>query len=400
MTAPIFVIHGIGNRDAAGFGTTVEDLVKAVGGGLAAHPVFWGDLGARYDRIADTVPDRRRTAQTRDAAAAAEADDPGAALARFLLGDRAAAEIRDDVVPEPVLDAVTVALAKADGDEIRDEDPAEVAAVQDAVTEHWPDTSWLPLIDDEELLRAVGAAVAGPLAEGAETSDAGEELRDGEELRALDLSGFVRRRLHELDRVVGAAFGAAGGRLNSAFRTSFLPGITRGVGDILVYQRHRAEIQDRVRHVIAEVDPALGRSAEHPVDVLAHSLGGVIAVDLATAKESPLWIRRLVTFGSQSPFFHVCDPRGGVLTEYAGTPVPLPASIGAWTNLWEPLDPVAFVAARVFRLADGSEPIDIEVPHLASSGLWTHTDYWKLKFVADAIGHALGLPVPTAGHGG
>lgn len=385
MSPPVFVIHGIGNRDAAGFDTTVEALCRAVGGGVAAHPVFWGDLGARYDRIADTVPGRRRAVETRDGGP--DADDADAALARFLLGDRAAAEIRDDLVPDPVLDAVSAALATGGGDEIRDGEPA-VAAVQEAVTEHWSDTRWLPLIDDAELLRAVGAAVAGPLAEDVASATVGEELRDGEELRGLDLGGFVRRRLHELDRVVGAAFGAAGGRLNTAFRTAFLPGMTRAVGDILVYQRHRQEIQERVRTVIAEVNPDLGRTPGRPVDVLAHSLGGVITVDLATGTE-PLWIRQLVTFGSQSPFFHVCDPRGGALTEYSGTPVPLPASIGAWTNLWEPLDPVAFVAARVFRLADGSAPLDIEVPHLASSGLWTHTDYWKLRFVADAIATAL-----------
>ena len=363
---------------------------RAGGPGRAGHPIFWGDLGAHYDRIVDTVPGRRRTVETRDAGP--DADDPDAALARFLLGDRAAAEIRDDVVPEPVLDAVSVALTTGDGDEIRDDDPAETAAVQEALAEHWSDTRWLPLVDDEELLRAVGAAVAGPLAEDTASAYAGEELRDGAELRRPDLGGFVRRRLQELDRVVGAAFGAAGGRLNTAFRTGFLPGITRAVGDVLVYQRHREEIQERVRAAIADVDPDLGRSPERHVDVLAHSLGGVITVDLATTKENPLWIRRLVTFGSQSPFFHVCDPRGGVLTEYTGTPVPLPASVGAWTNLWEPLDPVAFIAARVFRLADGSAPIDIEVPHLASSGLWTHTDYWKLRFVADAIATALGLP--------
>jgi hypothetical protein len=96
-----------------------------------------------------------------------------------------------------------------------------------------------------------------------------------------------------------------------------------------------------------------------------------------------------VTFGSQPSFFHVCDPRGGKLTPYAGEPVSLPASLGAWTNLWEPLDLVAFIAARVFRLHDGSKPNDIEVPHLASSGLWTHSSYWTIDFVIQAIRKAI-----------
>ena len=170
-----------------------------------------------------------------------------------------------------------------------------------------------------------------------------------------------------------------------------LPGVTQYVGDILVYQRHRAQIHDRVRQIIAEVDPELGRSPERPVDVLAHSLGGVIAVDMATATaDEPLWIRHLITFGSQSAFFHICDPRGGSLKPFDGAgKVRLPASLGGWTNLWEPLDMLAFLAASVFELHDGSAPTDRHVPHLASSGLWSHSAYWQLPSAGDAIAAAM-----------
>lgn len=118
--------------------------------------------------------------------------------------------------------------------------------------------------------------------------------------------------------------------------------------------------------------------------VIGHSLGGVIAVDMATAND-PLWTESLVTFGSQSPLFHVCDPRGGQLRPYEdGARVALPASLGAWTNLWEPLDVLAFIAAKMFRMHDGSAPVDVPVAHLASSG---HVD-------------ALGLLGPPAGRHG
>jgi surfactin synthase thioesterase subunit len=66
-----------------------------------------------------------------------------------------------------------------------------------------------------------------------------------------------------------------------------------------------------VRSVIAEVNPDLGVSAQQPVDVLAHSLGGAITFDTATA-DQPLWIRQFVTFGSQPSLFHVCDPRRSI----------------------------------------------------------------------------------------
>jgi hypothetical protein len=129
-------------------------------------------------------------------------------------------------------------------------------------------------------------------------------------------------------------------------------------------------------------------SPERPVKVVAHSLGGVIAVDMATS-DTPLWMERLVTFGSQAAFFHICDPRGGQLRAYVGDQVTLPASLGDWTNLWEPLDMLAFSASRVFRLHDGTAPADRPVAHAASTGLWTHGCYWDHPDIAAAIGTAM-----------
>jgi hypothetical protein len=392
MRTPVFVIHGIGNRDESAFVRTVDALANTVGG-ITAWPIYWGDLGARYELISHTVPGAPVSpteVRGADVASARETE----ALARFFssAAERDGEETRSSsAVPTLVLDAAIEALTGETGDleEVREgTDQADVDDVRLALAEQWASTTWLHRLDDDQLLRAVGTAVGRAMADEAiASSDEGFEVR-GAEVRAIDIGGFVSRRLQDLDRVVGAAFGAAGSRLNTHLRTSFLPGITQAVGDILVYQRHREVIGDRVRKVIDDIDDRLGRSPEHPVDILAHSLGGVIAFDLATS-EDPLWIRRLVTFGSQPSFFHVSDPRSDALDPYTGTPVQLPKSIGAWTNLWEPLDPLAFVAARIFRLHDGSLPEDNKVSHLASSGLWTHSDYWGLAEVAQAIGNAL-----------
>jgi hypothetical protein len=364
MTTPVFVIHGVGKRSKKEFTADVAKFGRAVGV-PHAHPIYWGNLGANYHHIADTVP-----------VICAPTTEVRGELAPVFLGDEtelASEAPSGEQVPQSVVDAVqeTLAPPQSIGVEIRDGTDGDISAeVLNALKTHWSKMPSLSQIGDEELLRAVGAAVAGSLAD-----QSSGYLGEGIWGLTIDISGFVRKRLEELDRVVGAAVGAAAGRLNSQLRTKFLPGITRAVGDIIVYQSHRDSIQKRVRDAIDQVEPSLGLTKDHPVDVLAHSLGGVIAVDMAVA-EKPLWIRRLVTFGSQSPFFHVCDPRGGVLLKYLGTPVQMPATVGQWTNLWEPLDPVAFVAKPIFRLNDGSSPIDTEVPHLASSGLWTHTDYW------------------------
>jgi alpha-beta hydrolase superfamily lysophospholipase len=385
LTAPIFVIHGVGNRDPEAFGRAVDTLAGKVG--ITAHPVYWGDLGAKYELITRTVPGAPDEVRDSDEAPLPDLE----ALAQFLLAESgpSGAEIRgDDAVPELVLQAAAEAVSGVGAEEVRgEEDGGDADAVRQALVENWVDMTWLPLVDDAELQRAIGAAVAGAIADEAASLAEGEEVRC-EELRGLDIGGFVRRRLHEIDHVVGATTNVAAGRLNTHMRTSFLPGFARAFGDILVYQRDRDAIQECVRDAIATIDPGLGRSAERPIDVIGHSLGGVIAVDIATS-DDPLWIRRLVTFGSQSSFFHVCDPRGGLIKPYGGEPVVLPESIGAWTNLWEPLDPLAFVAAPIFRLHNGGKVQDVQIAHLASSGLWTHSVYWKLDDVVRNIREAL-----------
>ena len=399
MTTPVFVIHGIGARKPKGFADQAAELGRRAG--FTAHPVYWGDLGARSAFVELTIPGG--ATEVRDGPAGADEVVPEIAV--FLASGPGADEVRDASLPPEVLAAALDVLAST---EIRDVPPTDAVEVETALREAWPTTTWLAKVGDPALLAAVGSAVARPLTEAAvpgggsganDETSGGYEIRDGTEIRAdevrgLGVGGFVRRRLEDLDRVVGAAFGAAAGRLNTHLRSTVGPRLTEVLGDVLVYQRHREEIQARVRAVIADVDPALGGDAEHPVDVVAHSLGGVIAVDMATAEE-PLWIRRLVTFGSQSPFFHVCDPRGGVLTPFDGTGlIQLPPSLPAWTNLWEPLDVIAFIAAKIFQLPDGSSPTDRAVPHLASSGLWTHSAYWDLVLVAEDIAGALGTSAP------
>ncbi|ARE74310.1 hypothetical protein B6R96_10480 [Streptomyces sp. Sge12] len=261
----------------------------------------------------------------------------------------------------------------------------DIEEIMSAVGQEWPETEWLSLLPDAELMRQTGAALASAVTTAPESvtdPDSGT-LRDGEDPGWLRV--VIRQRLRDLDRVVGAAVQAVAGRLNQSLRTRFIPGTTRFFGDVLVYQRHQAAIHARIRSCIERVDPQLGRSQAHPARVVAHSLGGVIAVDMATSLD-PLWVSSLLTFGSQSAFFHVCDPRGGQLAPYLPEQLTqLPASVGEWTNLWEPLDMLAFIAASVFRLHDGTFPMDVAVGHEATAGLWTHSVYWDLPILADRI---------------
>ncbi|MET9386920.1 hypothetical protein ABZY09_39310 [Streptomyces sp. NPDC002928] len=397
MDDPVFVIHGVANRDQQGFAAMVADLQTA--SGLDMVPVYWGDMGADDRFITAALPIRPATV-------------PGAHKDSGL---RDADEPPSVTLPEPVL-----VSALASQPEVPDQWPQVEAAMRERLAreeqrsgssglrhaplredpeevleylaEEWPKTEWLRRTDDPLLLFETSRSLAEALVEAADLWADGGGSYDG--LRAGDedagrLRTLVRNRLRDLDRVAGAAIQAAAGRLNHALRTRFGPGTTRFLGDVLVYQRHREAIHSRVRECIDRVDPALGRTPDRPVRVVAHSLGGVIAVDMATAA-TPLWTSSLVTFGSQAAFFHACDPRGGQILPYSGSqPVVLPPSLARWTNLWEPLDMLAFVAAGVFQLHDGNTPVDISVPHAASTGVWTHSAYWDLPSVAAEISTAM-----------
>jgi hypothetical protein len=382
---PVFVLHGVANRDKKGFEKEVRDLQQAAGAGWELHAVFWGQLGADDDFVRLTIPSLDPT-DLRDEDSA-RTDDAQQLAESLMLAEgfaaQGASDLRDgdpQALKSAQLAAVGTGVRRAAGEgdgsgdgrgEVRD-DPftAEVLA---EIEQEWESTRWLRLVTDADMLERTGAAVAAA----ARDHEAGAGGAEQAELRGIDVGAFVRRRLHELDELVGATVGATAGRVNTWARSGVAPGVARFFGDVLVYQRHRSDIQKAVLEQIHAVDAELG-SQDGPVQVLAHSLGGVIALDMATG-ENPLWISRLVTFGSQFSLFHAIDPRAGLLaplTEH--NPATLPPSVGAWTNLWEPMDLLAFLAGSVFRLQDGSAPADLPVPHLASSGLWTHSAYWHL----------------------
>ncbi|WP_328974186.1 hypothetical protein [Streptomyces canus] len=391
MDEPVFVIHGVGNRDRDGFTQTVAALEAAAE--LTLRPVYWGDLGAD-DTFVDLALPSRRTAGLRDdvpddtAGSPRDADTVGV-LAALLHHHTSSGPDTD--LPQAVRQGVRDALDTEADDGLRTGpgDPDTEQFVLDTLAKQWPATRWLSSTDDEALLCETGRAIADAVK--AETDDSWTGLRgpgtDREQQHSL-----IRRRLADLDRIAGAAMQAVAGRANHALRTRYGPATTRFLGDVLVYQRHRETIQARVRDQIAAVDPRLGTGPDHRVRVAAHSLGGVIAVDMATAQD-PLWISSLVTFGSQPAYFHLCDPRGGQLTPYSlDEPVTLPSSLARWTNLWQPLDVLAFAASGIFRLDDGTSPVDVPLPHTASAGLWTHSEYWNMPQLASAVADALRPP--------
>lgn len=151
------------------------------------------------------------------------------------------------------------------------------------------------------------------------------------------------------------------GRVYRAVRDQYLSMAAHFAGDIILYQRRQAAIQARVWETLIREAPGFG-VAGAPVSVITHSLGGSVAFDCAVAGLPPLHIDELITCACTAPYFHVIGCASTSLPDHVtGQAVTLPATIGAWTNFFVPLDPWGYLAAPVFRLADGSAPVDIEV---------------------------------------
>lgn len=378
MTEPVLVIHGVNVRDREGFEKQVTDLNRRVGSQWAFFPVYWGDLGAGFLGIEDTIPG------VRSMVVRGGESSPDFAIVEDLLAGEAGAPVVRSAAPGWEVVAEAAARRAAPASPVRGFGGNE-EIIREAIREVWPQTRTLQYLTDAGLLEEIGLSIGEGIEEGSQASSALVRGPIADEIRELT-RGITRG----IDSFLGRIIARLLGNLNTFLRTRFGPEIGRFLGDIFVYENQRRSIRDRLFERLDREAPGWG-TEQRPINVIAHSLGGVVCFDTAvTNVERRLFIKRFVTFGSQSAFFHVVNPRGSITPYQPGTPVRLPSSIGRWTSLWEPLDPLAFLAGKVFRLSSGDAPRDVEVPHLQSSGLWTHSVYWTHQALVDAIRQTFG----------
>ena len=136
---------------------------------------------------------------------------------------------------------------------------------------------------------------------------------------------------------------------------------TRGaqIGDILRYQARgetlRNFIGDRVRQTGARV-------------ILAHSLGGVAAVDWLAGENRNL--AALVTVGSQAPFFYEIDalasrPYGDGLPDFFPR---------RWLNFYDPRDFLSYAGQELFKGFAHDVEVDNGQPFPESHSAYWHND--------------------------
>ena len=138
------------------------------------------------------------------------------------------------------------------------------------------------------------------------------------------------------------------------------------VADIIRYQARGAPMRDFVRARVAELEP--------PVVLLAHSLGGIICVDMLIEAPIP-GVELLATIGSQAPFFYEVDALSSLPFGE-----PLPAHFPRWVNVYDLRDILSYEGKRIFpgRVADAEVASLQPFPR-------SHLAYWDNPETWDAV---------------
>ncbi|MEU9347049.1 hypothetical protein AB0D74_38195 [Streptomyces sp. NPDC048278] len=166
--------------------------------------------------------------------------------------------------------------------------------------------------------------------------------------------GPVTRRIRRLTgRLALGLASAQAVRRRSALTDAAHP----AAGDVLLYLARGGPVREAVAQAVLAAEP--------PVVLLAHSLGGIAALDLLVLRPLPQ-VELLVTVGSQAPFLYEL---GALPSLEPGRP--LPAHVPRWLNVYDRRDLLSYLGAGVFpgRVLDIA--LDSRQPFPLS-----HSAYW------------------------
>lgn len=384
-TKPVLVVHGIANHDQSEFEQRVSTLQNSIRTRLRdvqLIPVFWGDLGGKSKDIRDCLPQLANGQWTTRAEG----------LLTFRLPTL---EVRAQTILNNQERAALIAGSPTSAEAVRAEPSPTTAAIAEAL-EH---TQYLQQIDDPELLRAVGDLVNETLADAAPTAEVETFEVRGAWPTEYATRGWIKNRVNRIilgiDKLVGKLVEDRLGALNQGLRASLMNGVADTLGDVVAYHSNKVKIQQRLWDVIGQHAPGYG-TRTNPIGVIAHSLGGVVSYDAMVGPASgvPLYASSFVSFGSQSAFFEIIDPRIPGAIYSTNHPITLPDTIQRWFNLWDVADVLAFTAGTVFRLSNGNKPEDIPVEDpfsvMLDEKLWLHSIYWTTPQLRDVLAKAFG----------
>jgi len=148
-------------------------------------------------------------------------------------------------------------------------------------------------------------------------------------------------------------------------------------GDIVRYQgRHGQTVRD---FIVKQI-----KSITSEVVILAHSLGGIMAVDLLAEQDFGGQVKQLITVGSQAPLLYEIDALHNLPCQPDIVPEErLPAHFPSWLNVYDPRDLLSFRAEPVFGNRVTDKKVNSGEPFKES-----HSAYWLND---DVYQHILGV---------
>ena len=387
MTRNVLVVHGVANRDEEQFEQTVQSLraridARAGTGRCRVVAAYWGDLGGGSGvNLRDALPPGI-VAEAFGVRSDADRDTLLEAIYRVRRSVQAHAVRSEDEAVRVIAEAARTRTAPPGGGFATRGGPVAGDELHDAIAQALRTTTHVRRVQDPDTLRAIGAVLGSALDVTGTPGDA-----SGYETRGL-VSGVrdaVARVVSALDELLGSLTSEAVGALNQAVRGALARATALSLGDIVAYRdtANGAAIRKRV----VERAGAGGIDTTEKIIVLAHSLGGLVVLDLL--QQGDLRAGHLVTFGSQPAMFHVLKELPTLAPYTPGHSTRVSAGIDRWTNLWHPMDPLAFVASPVFALADGRAPTDVQIDTplstLVGDRFWMHSAYWENDRLVEAV---------------
>ncbi len=376
---PLVFVHGVANRLGPGYakGSAMrqtlfqEYLLKpyAQAGGQPALVIspYWGDLGGRMRWMGASLPLGEFEALGLDDATlldlytttAPQAEPDKAARVLLVVAQKSLTQ---------AVDLLWGSAALSGGDE--DEAAALATRVHAYAVSH-DQPAWLYSVhNDERFLARLEQEVDAFTAAGG-----GPQLppQSEPEYESLGFSSAWQALRRGAFRLQAAVKGTIGQQASERIRPPAMRGVAEFLGDVFVYL-HDQQAANAIGGVVGS-DIRRGcaaKSANDPLIVVAHSMGGNISYDLLTTTLSDVKVDLFVTVGSQVGFFEELKLFTGsdpALPSPSVPRLPLPANVTRWINIFDYSDLLGFSLESII---DGVEDFHYQTGSL----LKAHSHYF------------------------
>ena len=416
---PLVFVHGVNVRQGALYDRElafrnrhfIEVFYKQLGRQVSADSIFnpyWGDLGASPSPDSPYLPRGiyemlwRRNIGKDAAAGGADIEDIIVSESDHPLLDLAREASLADVI-DLLWELADLDLAESGKHSAESERDMAVLAQRALDFCHSPEgEEWLVTVksDDELLEKLSGLLASTPPATAAApveatkpgrgggiaqlVKSAGSRFRQGiaqarEEMgsRSKSLRVRIKEDVSNIRyRLRQKAVGTTARMFNEPLRAIFHQQCALLIGDAFSYfgargdQETAAPIAKRVINSLSEA-VEFKRQSKDELIVVGHSMGGVILCDIVTqyAKDIPIDI--LITVGSQFPLFADLQMFPGI--NHSERPIPKPANVNRWINIFDPHDFLGYPASHLFKGID-----DYHLPTYAL-GASAHTNYFNRR---------------------